>query len=359
MTDLSEVFDLELLSDMLEHGYVKRTLHPNGQLSIYNYTPKAQFEKVWNDVTLQCRGLIINRNNLQVLARPFKKFFNLSEYGPEFKIPDEPFRVFEKMDGSLGILYHDGEDWAIATRGSFASEQAIWATEHLRTRYASFVPEPGHTYLFEIIYPENRIVVDYEGLEDLVLLDVIEVETGRQGWDVHWNCWGGPWVDEHEFDNVQEMAAMERPNREGFVLVFQSGLRVKVKHEEYVRLHAIVTNTSSRTIWEILATGASMDALLAFVPDEFADWARKTAESLTDEVEWIKAVADLCYATVTVDLAKANENFTRKDFALAIKDRADKALLFRLYDGKGIDDIAWKMAKPERTLPFRDQEAAA
>jgi hypothetical protein len=30
--------------------------------------------------------------------------------------------------------------------------------------------EAGHTVLFEIIYPENRIVVDYGVMEDLLLL---------------------------------------------------------------------------------------------------------------------------------------------------------------------------------------------
>lgn len=357
-THLCDVFDVELLEQMIEEGMVKRTVHPNGQLAILNYTPAAQFSKTWNEVTRACRGLIYRRHDLAVLARPFEKFFNLSEHGPEFVI-NEPFRVFEKMDGSLGILYHDGEDWAIATRGSFTSDQAIWATKHLRERYASFTPEPDRTYLFEIIYPANRIVVDYGDMEDLVLLDVIDIETGQQSWDFAWMAWGGPIVEEHEYDDIREMVKMERPNREGFVLLLRSGMRVKVKHEEYVRLHAIVTNTSSRTIWAMLSEGSSLDGLLAFVPDEFADWARKIAEDLRYDFKYVCSMAQLGYAMVTSQLALENENFTRKDFALAVKDLPYKALLFRLYDGKGVDDIVWKMLKPERTLPFRDQEAAA
>ena len=42
-----------------------------------------------------------------------------------------------------------------------------------------FCPKPGKTYLFEIIYPENRIVVDYGDYKGLVLIDVIDNETGK------------------------------------------------------------------------------------------------------------------------------------------------------------------------------------
>jgi RNA ligase len=71
------------------------------------------------------------------------------------------------MDGSLGILYKvDGKPY-LATRGSFVSDQAVAGTAMLHERYGDYEFEDGFTYLFEIIYPENRIVIDYKGMSDL------------------------------------------------------------------------------------------------------------------------------------------------------------------------------------------------
>ena len=61
-----------------------------------------------------------------------------------------------------------------AHRSRLTSEQATRATDLYRRKYTEFRPNPGLTYLFEIIYPGNRIVVDYGATEDLILLAVID-----------------------------------------------------------------------------------------------------------------------------------------------------------------------------------------
>jgi len=101
---------------------------------------------------LQCRGLVTNSDG-DIIARPFKKFFNYEEYlefAPEM-IPNESFEVFEKMDGSLGILFNYKDEWVLCTRGSFTSEQSIKGTELLKKYDYNRLPK-CHTYLFEIIY---------------------------------------------------------------------------------------------------------------------------------------------------------------------------------------------------------------
>lgn len=145
---------------------------------IYNYSQKAQYERVWNEWTLACRGLILD-GDFKIVARPFQKFFNLGEHENQV-IPNESFEVFEKMDGYLGILYWLDKKPHIATRGSFASEHALVATEMLHTQYADVIPllEKSKTYLFEIIYPENRIVLDYVNERKLVLLAIVDTEIG-------------------------------------------------------------------------------------------------------------------------------------------------------------------------------------
>jgi len=119
------------------------------------------------------------RDNCQV---PFLRFFNWDqEEAPTLKLSDRVF-VVDKMDGSLGILYPmpDGS-LAVATRGSFTSDQAIWATNWIQAYVGpnAWAPDPDYTYLFEIIYPENRIVVDYGTREDITFLMKIHNETGK------------------------------------------------------------------------------------------------------------------------------------------------------------------------------------
>ena len=70
----------------------------------------------------------------------------------------------------------------MATRWSFTSEQAIRGMEILKRNYPVFdkVWMKEYAYLVEIIYPENRIVVDY-GKEKITLLSVVL----NEGYD----CW--------------------------------------------------------------------------------------------------------------------------------------------------------------------------
>jgi RNA ligase len=96
--------------------------------------------------------------------------------------------VYDKLDGSLGILYFYDDKPYIATRGSFTSEQAERANKIFQKKYSHLHFNKEHTYLFEIIYPENRIVVDYGAKEDLILLAVLDTETGKDLELPDWKC---------------------------------------------------------------------------------------------------------------------------------------------------------------------------
>jgi len=148
--------NVELLKQHIEDGYVISQVHPTMDLTIYNYSQFAQYESKWDEVTLMCRGLILDKD-FNIVQRPFGKFFNLTEHDSEFKpdIPNLPFEVYDKMDGSLGILYWDADGVPnIASRGSFTSEQSEVATHLLHTKYkdAWSKLDKNKTYIFEIIY---------------------------------------------------------------------------------------------------------------------------------------------------------------------------------------------------------------
>ncbi len=339
----------QLLPEMLREGYVCVQRHPAAPLSIYNYTPKAQYERVWNEVTLQCRGLILDAEG-KVVARPFRKFFNLEEVKD---LPAEPFEVYEKLDGSLGILYWVGDEAYLATRGSFASEQSRRANQILQSRYRHVLPRlnRGHTYLFEIIYPENRIVVNYGSREDLVLLAVVDTATGAE---LPLPEVGFPVVERYDgFSDLATIREKAADNKEGFVIKFAGGYRVKVKFAEYVRLHHILTRVSSKHIWESLRTGLPMEKLLEQVPDEFYQWVRGTESRLQEQYATLEREARQQYDALRRQLGG---DFTRKDFAALATRCPHPQLLFGLLDGKDLHDRIWKMIEPAYDKPFRNDQ---
>jgi RNA ligase len=336
--------DPALLADMVGGGYIRTQSHPSLPLLIHNYTEKAQYENVWNAATLACRGLVVASDG-RVLARPFAKFFNHGQPGaPEFDL-DGPVSVTDKADGSLGLLFPTPDGFAVATRGSFDSEQARHATRVWRERYAGrFTPPPGRTVLFEIIYPGNRIVLDYGDLDDLVLLGAVDVATGRSHGPGAVPDWPGPAVESFAYSTLAEaLAAAPRDNREGLVVHFTGpDTRLKIKYSEYVRLHRIVTGLNPRVVWEALVAG-TLDELLEPLPDEFHAWACGIAATLTAEVETLVAGVERAYAETVAGLPPG---WTRKDFALAVARHPQRGCLFLRLDQKDYRPLLWQQARP-------------
>jgi RNA ligase len=392
-------YDLNILNDYIEKGLVIKQVHPTLPLSIYNYSRTCQYGRLWDEITLNCRGLVLD-NEGNVIAKPFPKFFNYEEHTAE-EIPNELFEVYEKMDGSLGILfYYERElsyteryrlwfngnyetgmeyceeivpnfddpyfhptpktkgEWHIATRGSFVSEQAVKGKE-LLGKYNFQKLHTDYTYLFEIIYKENRIVCDYD-FEDVVLLGVINTKTGIEvnlhndtedvriqniirniGLNVvmRYNTFG---------EGFDELKREISNSREGYVIRFKNGMRMKIKGDEYVRLHRILTNFSTTDIWELLRSGGNMNEFLDRVPDEFDNWVRLTMLELQSQFESIKfrSVTDFEYY-------KMQSNGDKKEFALLIKNNDYRSILFAMWDGKSYNDTIWKMIQPVWGKPFR------
>ena len=350
---ISDILDAALLEQMLEARYVKRQPHPTLPLHILNYTQSTQFDRLWNDVTRACRGLIVDGDG-NVIARPYNKFFNLGEHD-EGSIPAGAVHVTDKLDGSLGILYPNGTGYALSTRGSFTSEQAVHATALYERNYAaSFTPTTGWTYLFEIIYPGNRIVVDYQGLDDLILLGAVDTATGRSvPLSMVAPTWPGPVVEELPYTTLQDaLTAPARIGKEGVVVHFlDADLRIKVKHEEYVRLHRIVTGVSERRIWEALSEGQDLSAWLDAVPDEFYSFVDSTRSRLIGEFSDLETELRHRYERVVTSLP---DGWTRKEFAAVVtaSDWPLSRALFNLLDGRDHSRLIWQQLRPVEHVPL-------
>lgn len=347
MVTLTDLFPSGALEAAVAEGLVRAQTHPSLPLTIFNYTEKCAFANTWSETTLACRGLIADGSGT-IVARPYLKFFNHGQPGAPVIEASARVEVTDKADGSLGIIYPTPDGYAVATRGSFTSDQAVRATRILQERYADWAPPAGHTVLVEIVYPENRIVIDYEGMEDLILLGAVHVASGRT-LPAAQVGWPGPEVETFAYASFgAALAAPARPNREGLVVhVLETGERVKLKYEEYLRLHRIVTGLTSRTIWEALVAGQSVAEICEPLPDEFHRWAREVADGLFAAVDEILLRVEKAYQEI-VD--GQPEGFSRKDFALVAARHDQRGYLFARLDGKDLRPAAWLDVKPPAGL---------
>lgn len=332
--------DITTLNNYLANGLLRCQKHNSHPLLIWNYSEKVQFDDLWDEITLMCRGLVTD-NDGNIVARAFPKFFNIEQNRHK---ESESFEIYEKLDGSLGILFHYADEWHLATRGSFHSEQAIRGAQILK-KYSLENLSPEATYLFEIIYPENRIVVDYQGLEELIMIGTFS-KSGNELQTVGHNF---PEVKKHDFKDWKEIQKLNWKNSEGFIIRFCNGSRCKVKFEDYVRLHRILSNVSQKSVWELICERKSLEEYLALIPDEFQAGVKKWHADLSQKYVDIKSKVAMDFVEAKLRLGS---EFSRKDFAISIKDHPYKSMLFSSLDNKDIHDHICGLIKPTASQPL-------
>lgn len=353
-----EKFDWVLLNQYIAEGLIYANKHKVYDLWILNYTPKTTYERLWNDYSLACRGIVIDANG-NVVARPFIKFKNYEEHDPSEIDLNDDYEIFEKMDGSLGILfYYDvAKEWMLATRGSFESEQAVEGMKILKEKKINWDNlNPNQTYLFEIIFDSNRIVVDYKGLRDLILLVIIENKTGIEySYDNMNRRYQSMFSIVKRYSlpkvmNLGELRVHEVDNKEGFVLKFANGFRVKVKFLDYCRLHSIITNVSNVSVWEALKEGKDLTEIITNVPDEFFSYVKKV---IADLEKLYKSIEGNCLTKHNAIFYGDNKR-ERKEFALEALKYQYSGILFCIYNKKDYSQAIWKLIRPKFTKPFKD-----
>jgi len=348
---------VKLINEEIEAGYISVQSHPSLPLRVFNYTPATQFEWRWNEATSICRGLILDNDN-NIVARPFEKFFTLEQCKDmNIEIPyDESYSIFPKMDGSLGIFWSYGEECGIATRGSFTSEQAIEGTKILHEMFSEGEIEAltelskDVTFLFEIIYPENRIVVDYGDKRNLVFLTAIDILNGFDDGDSYFMFFKER-VDRVQFNSsFEDLKNLNISNEEGFVILFDNGFRMKIKFEEYLRLHKLYCGLSNKKIWEMLSGGKNDIEILKDMPDEFYDWAEKVIKDFN-----YKFITIRCEALNIFQNYLSHFSYDRKLFAEMVfktENRKYYSIFFKMLDKSNYDYIIWKLIKPNETERF-------
>lgn len=322
-------YDIELLQSYYMDRKLKYNTHKTHPLMIWNYHDRVQCTpELWDDVTLNCRALVTDFNG-NVVACSFPKFFNMEEMKIDL---DDDYQIFEKLDGSLGILFHYNNEWIFASRGSFDGEHAEMGMDILEEKYPQYKElNTKYTYVFEIIYPENRIVVNYGSESKLVYLsqydtrgiEYMNIESMKSlGFDV---------VEQYiARGSFKEFKEANTPNKEGYVVRFNNGTRMKIKFEDYIQLHKIRFNVNLKLVIKTFKDD-SYDKSIEIIPDEHLEWFLKTYIAISKRYAELKQDCYLLYAKYY------NESECIKDFALAIQDLDSslKAILFMLYKNRG------------------------
>lgn len=254
-------------------------------LELFVYTPKCESLSAWSEACMLSRGLVVDAKEKKVVATPFYKFFNdfedtaslgkaLGRVGERSKMTDREgcgVRVTEKMDGSLGIVFYAAGRWRVCTKGSFSSPQAEWGARHLHSNYDLEKLVKGTTYLGELIYPENRIVIpyseEYTGITWLAAyagcgreytLDRLKTElesailpTGPSGEPQILRL-----TDQLHFKSLSDLkdCVENLPwTSEGYVvLVEELGFRSKLKGPAYVQAHKNRDRVTPAGLWNLL-----------------------------------------------------------------------------------------------------------
>jgi RNA ligase len=147
-------------------------------------------------------------------------------------------------------------------------------------------------------------------------------------------------------------------NREGYVIRFKNGFRMKIKGEEYVRLHRILTGFSNVDIWEYLKDGKDLDELLDRVPDEFDLWVKNTVKDLNKQFWEIQSSSAGFVDNYRRTRSLAHIPFDKKEFAALVmtQPKTLRPIMFSMYDGKKYDEIIWKSLRPKYSKPFWQKE---
>lgn len=251
------------------------SMHESGNYVGFKYNINTTFNQLWDDVTINARGITFDKTTGEIVARPFKKFFNhtelmtvdgvLTTLGEKLRPEYRPnlkgkFRAMNKLDGSLGITfwdkYSDKENkWRVKTGGSFDADQSNWAQHWLYQNIDHTKMDSRFTYLFEIIYNGDRHVVKYD-YEGLALLGIISNSTGEEvPVDVlvdtakKLNVRMSELI---EFDNFKDMmkVVFDYPKElEGVVVTFDNGYKCKIKGTEYCEMFKIMNNLTEREVF--------------------------------------------------------------------------------------------------------------
>jgi hypothetical protein len=293
----------------------------------------SQIESPMSEPIVQaCRGIVVNEDDWSVVARPYDKFFNIEE-GLAVPVDWSTAKTFEKVDGSLIIMYHYDKEWRVGTSGTpdgsgdvqgfgFSFKELFWKTWN-DLDYKLPVDE-NKTFLFELMTPYNRVVVQHPKGR-IVLHGVRDKNEPYAEYDpADFSSFGWEIVKTYPLNN--EKAVMEFASTlnglecEGMVVVDSNFNRVKVKCADYLRYSHMKEGMSMRSMLDIVRNNEGAEFLAYF--EEF----RTYYDSIKIKYEdFVKEIEEYYESIKDIEV--------QKDFAFKSVGKKYSGVLFSLRKG--------------------------
>lgn len=304
------------------------------------------------EIVNECRGLILDESdNFKVIRYGLYRFYNYGEPGAA-TIDSNSMQVIEKVDGSLIMFYYYNNIWHSSTRNSFDSYDAeigdtkITFAELIDRAIAyqnidveSF--DKNLTYVFEIVSPESRLIVDYHDKTRMYFLMARDRNTLEEVVPDEYYTFLKPETYDIKTveDAVEFVSKFDGKDFEGVVVKDAYNNRLKVKNVNYLKMHKMYANgrLNYESALEMILNGEDSEYLSYFPESKHVfDFVRDKRDKM------ISCAKEL-------DNLHLSECWTRKQFAETLKEFSaaqkyikqlvplyanNKALAFKAYDEK-------------------------
>lgn len=308
----------------------------------------------WNKDNLILRSSIWRKTDGKLLSPSLPKFFNLSEKPDLNPTPDSilGWSVFDKIDGSTLILTSHNNQIQIRSRGTFNAQTLDNGAEfyEIVKRYPRLIQYclqfPRCCFVFEIVSPTNRIIIDYPEL-DFYLLHIINKDNYRlfpdDQVDFHAECFDLKRPRRYEFTDFNSLveSVREWPATQEGVVIRKDQQLVKIKSLLYLKLHSFKSDLSLKNLLEIFLDNPNQtkDGFLDFIEVNFDFECRKMSEQIVNQIVSGREEVNKILSEVDSFVHDFKNNLSRKEFALVAKFELKEyaGLAFSKLDGKTLD----------------------
>ncbi|MFZ5989305.1 MAG: T4 RnlA family RNA ligase [Bacillota bacterium] len=292
-----------------EYSDVFKCLRVNqfNEFILIRYGVLEMQEAMWSDphsIYRECRSIVIDVVNEEIVLAPFRKFFNLNEV-EENKLDNvikkiqnaKSIEITDKLDGSMQSARYYREN--IIMSGSMALDPTnSWRLndgyKRLTEDHKRMITEnPDCTFIFEYISLNDAHVVQYKKeQEGIYLIGVRNVFTGEQysynQIKLYADKYSVPMtkIEDKSFSEIlYEVDKLKSYEKEGWVLNID-GHMIKLKCDDYVSLHKILNKLSSVNVIIQSIADDTYDDLLSKVPENFKGRVTSVAKAI---LEYVKA----------------------------------------------------------------------
>lgn len=275
-----------------------------GNISSFNFTSKAFYDRIWDEQTTKARGLYLDTVKGKVAARAYDKFFNVNER-PETKFDllqhklQFPVTAYVKENGFLGIVsYNEYEDdLFIATKSTITSQFTDWFKNMLYEKVShenlaemkNFARDNHISFVFECVDMKNDPhIIEYPE-SGLYLLDIVynQMEFAKFGYDEMCHVANklgltpkekafeiASWQEFYDwyYDVLEEDYEYKGRKIEGFVIEDSAGFMTKLKLA-YYNFWKFMRGVAHETIRKGHISRTS--TLTTPTANEFYAWAKK------------------------------------------------------------------------------------